>query len=731
MAAAREFRPLSDLRDFYVYCAAPSLDNSIMQTVGRRRHPYMKRPDHQGARGQLRLLGSPEVRKPGGDWEPLPGLLGAFVAYLALENRPISREHLRQLFWPGVERGTALQSVRQTLSRIRKAAGTHAVQGGDPVRWSSDRFQVDVHALEEAIADERAADALDLVRGPFLQGFRRPEAWELEDWIDRTRDRLASSVASLVTDAADGAGTAVETERALALVSRARRHFPRQDRLAVLEVELLAETGRDAEAAGALAALDPELPEALRRRAEEAVQAGAAKSAGESGGADGGARQEGRLPDRSLQEPPSSPRPAAGRSPSSVWHRPKVRGALGVLAVLLIVSTVVAISASNPEGRPGTSPQGAGPERWGSGSELDLALLFCSDRATEDGSFQLFRTSLIGLQKHRITTDAACSAWAQPDGSLLVMVRVDPLNPATRLARYRPDPENPLAEWSREWIDTVPRVRSSNQGRNAADDGSLVFAARDDAGQWDLYRIFARGDSVVRLTNDRAVEMFPAIDPGTASGPVVYSRYERTGPDMSTIRDGPADLYAVSREGGEPVRLTTDPASDQYPAVRGDSVVFVRWKGVEDEDGLMELFLLDLKTGAEERLTRNGWNDYVPRWSPDGRKICWQSEEYGHYEMNIRVMDLETREQRVLVSDPGRNSGCNWTPDGRAVVYRAYGDGVPDVRLAVLQEDSTRAVTHLNSADHLVPTFIRVPDPTTLSGSAVEAGRPGGGQDDE
>ena len=687
----------------------------------------MKRRDHQCARGRLRLLGAPEVRGSSGDWEPLPGLLGAFAAYLAMEDRPISREHLRQLFWPGVERGKALQSVRQALSSIRSAAGNHAIEGGDPVRWSSDRFEVDVHALQEAIAEERAADALDLVRGPFLQGFRRPGAWELEDWIDRKRDRISSSVVSLITVAATRAESAGDAEGALDLVARARRLFPRDDKLAVLEIELLAETGSAAEAAGAVAGLDPEMPAELRRRAERAVEAGSPESLEKTGGATEEAGAASR-PDGTTHAHAASPRPPVStRDRSSLWNRPMSRAALGLLAFLAVFATLMAVSVGEPEAEVGVPRPGMGLEPPADGVDLELALLFCSDRATQGTSQQLFRMSLEGLQKHRITTDWACAAWPQPDGSILAMVRVNSLTTATRLARYRSDPENPLAEWSREWIDTVPKTRGLVVGRNLVGDGSLVVPATDDAGQWDLYRISALGDSVVRLTNDPEVEMAPAVDPRDEAGPVVYTRYERTGPDEAAIRAGPADLYAVPREGGVPVRITSHPAVDNYPTVRGDSVVFVRWKGVGDEDGLMELFLLDLETGSEERLTRNLWNDYVPHWSPDGRMICWQSEEYGHYEMNIRVMDVEAREERVLVSDPGRDSGCGWTPDGRAVVYRAYGDGDPDVRMAVLEEDSTRALTRLNSSDWPVHTYIWVPSLSALSRPATGGEAAGGG----
>ena len=232
--------------------------------------------------------------------------------------------------------------------------------------------------------------------------------------------------------------------------------------------------------------------------------------------------------------------------------------------------------------------------------------------------------------------------------------------------------------------------------RNRADDGSLVYSAQDESGQWDLYRVLPFGDSIVRLTDDPAVERHPAVDPRDGNGPVVFTRYERSGPDEETVRDGPADLYAI-------------PRVDQYPLVHGDSVVFVRGRGTGDEDGLMELVLLDRSTGREEQLTRNGWNDYIPFLSADGTHLCWQSEEFGHYEGNIQIMDLRTREIRVLVDDPGREGGCFWTPDGQAVVYRAWGRGTPDVRIAPLDRDTTIALTRLDGVDSPFPSFIRVP----------------------
>lgn len=345
---------------------------------------------------------------------------------------------------------------------------------------------------------------------------------------------------------------------------------------------------------------------------------------------------------------------------------------------------------------PGSSPPGS-----------QASLLFCSDRAEDADGPQLFRMSLDGLAKHRVTRDPVCNAWEVAPGTLLAIVLEGGRGPTGILARYRQDPANPIAEWQRDTVhypftDVVGWSRGSR-----ARDGDLVFAARDGSGQWDLFRVLHAGDSIVRLTDDPWVERNPARDPGDPDGPVVYTRYNARGGDEMTMRSRGGDLWAVPARGGEARRLTDHPFMDDHAQVRGDSVIFVRGRGVGEEDGNMDLFLLDVAAGVEERLTDNRWNDLLPAWSPDGRYLCWQSEEDGHYEMNIRVMALEDRRQRVLVDWPGRQANCFWSPDGGAVAFEDRSDGDWDAFLMPLDGgDPTNLTRFAGADDRASPSFL-------------------------
>lgn len=98
----------------------------------------------------------------------------------------------------------------------------------------------------------------------------------------------------------------------------------------------------------------------------------------------------------------------------------------------------------------------------------DPALLFCSDRAVDAGAPQLFRMSLDGLDKHRVTADPVCDAWEVAPGTLLAVVQEPGRDSPGVLARYRQDRANPIAEWQRDTVYTrFTRVVGWSRGSHA------------------------------------------------------------------------------------------------------------------------------------------------------------------------------------------------------------------------------------------------------------------------
>ena len=192
--------------------------------------------------------------------------------------------------------------------------------------------------------------------------------------------------------------------------------------------------------------------------------------------------------------------------------------------------------------------------------------------------------------------------------------------------------------------------------------GLLVFSAEDSEGNRDIYALDPIQAQVRRLTDSPERDDWPTVAPD--GDRVIFTSF----------RTGAGDLYSVSLDGKGLERLTDTPLQDGAPWVRGDSVIFVRGLGTGDEDGNMELFLLNLSTGEETQLTDNSWNDYEQMWSADGRYLCWQTERLGLFESDIMMMDLVSKRSWNATGTLGRESDCRLTPVGNGLLYLRHQD---------------------------------------------------------
>ena len=178
----------------------------------------------------------------------------ALLVYLAVaQPRGFhSRDQLLALFWPDHDEQRARNALSQAIHYLRRSLGADALVSGadDQLRLNADVVSCDVIQFEAMLAAGCTADALELYRGPFLEGFHiSAAATELDRWVDTERDRLQRSYASALQcmareceAAADFAG-AVEWHRRLAL------HDPLSPRVALGLLRALVAAG---DASGAL-----------------------------------------------------------------------------------------------------------------------------------------------------------------------------------------------------------------------------------------------------------------------------------------------------------------------------------------------------------------------------------------------------------------------------------------------------------------------------------------------
>ena len=78
-------------------------------------------------------------------------------------------------------------------------------------------------------------------------------------------------------------------------------------------------------------------------------------------------------------------------------------------------------------------------------------------------------------------------------------------------------------------------------------------------------------------------------------------------------------------------------------------------------DGDNEIYLLTQR--SIKKLTDNSWDDEYPKWSPDGKRIAFNANPKGNYD--IFVMDEDGSNVNRIIASQQDEIEHAWFPDGK------------------------------------------------------------------
>lgn len=182
---------------------------------------------------KLRLLGGVEFRATNGRNPQL--ILAheksfALLAYLAAAHPFGShrRDSLVALLWPELDQEHARTALRKALHGLRQAIGADAIvsSGDETIGIAEAALWCDVRAFDDAMRDDRPADALALYRGDFLPGTFLSDAPEFERWVDRERQELRATAVRAAWKVSEESERAGKTTDSIEWGRRALRLAP-------------------------------------------------------------------------------------------------------------------------------------------------------------------------------------------------------------------------------------------------------------------------------------------------------------------------------------------------------------------------------------------------------------------------------------------------------------------------------------------------------------------------
>lgn len=227
----------------------------------------------------------------------------------------------------------------------------------------------------------------------------------------------------------------------------------------------------------------------------------------------------------------------------------------------------------------------------------------------------------------------------------------------------------------------VSSVGFANEPALSPDGRLLAYVGSHETGT-DLFVRLVSGGEPVRITQDPALEAHPAFSPDGAR--IAYARRDSAG--------GPASIWVVPSLGGQAAEVATEGDMPTW-APRGDEIAFVRRRPT-DKDVLVRSGV----DGAGQQVVFVDESPYLhirhPVWSPDGEFIAVERSTGGAAGELWLVPAKGGRPRRLLNEGPAVTSHePAFTADGRGIVHSSNRGGATNLWIAPLDDGGLTQLT--------------------------------------
>jgi len=179
-----------------------------------------------------------------------------------------------------------------------------------------------------------------------------------------------------------------------------------------------------------------------------------------------------------------------------------------------------------------------------------------------------------------------------------------------------------------------------------------------------------------------------------------------------------SEIYVMNADGSAQRRLTFNGVPLSSPSWSSDGRTLVFSRDTPSRTGglgRLELWTVDVTTGAERRLTVGPY-DLAPTWSPDGSRVAFDRvtlDRKTGFHSAIYTISADGSAPKLLVEDAGQPA---WSPDGSRIAFSSdrdhngmtcYGECSPSGEIYTIASDGTSRLTRLTNskADDAQPNW--------------------------
>jgi cysteinyl-tRNA synthetase len=224
-------------------------------------------------------------------------------------------------------------------------------------------------------------------------------------------------------------------------------------------------------------------------------------------------------------------------------------------------------------------------------------------------------------------------------------------------------------------VNLTPDSTADDQNPAFSPDGkTLLFSSkRNGSGAnlnlWKMDLLTSQADPLTDDLNADNVNM-PGSSWNSASNKICFASTQSGNEEIWTMAPDGTNLQQITH--------TNNTVHDRAPTFSPDGKL-VSFQS--DQYRGWEIYTIDVESLQTGKLTNNTADDWKPNWSSTRDKIVFQSNRDGNWE--IYTMNSDGTDVRNITNDPADDTDPSWSPDGTKIVYASTHGGLDEPEIFV------------------------------------------------